>query len=377
LIDEVGGGERLMLHLVEALRSLGHSVDVYAQRVEPAVAAMLGLNTSYVKLMRCSRFYSALEGVLGASGRFVRMRRLLLLLGCLDEVAELRDSYDLVFETRTNALLPVDVVYIHFPAKFESELQRSGIHWRLYNLAVKCLVDRLEGRGMPRLVLTNSTWTKERILEAYGSVLVEVLHPPVRVEFFGEVWGTPFSERERLIVTVSRFTPEKNLHEIPRLAKALQDYEFVIAGATSKYSGAVVRRIADEVDRLGVKNVRLVLNPTSWEIRELLGRARFYLHPPFAEHFGIAIAEGIAAGAIPVVYRDGGGWTDIVSRISSELGYSRIEEATKIIRSVEADPDRAEKLRQRGREVVGEFSFENFRKGLADVVERLSREPRR
>jgi hypothetical protein len=30
--------------------------------------------------------------------------------------------------------------------------------------------------------------------------------------------------------------------------------------------------------------------------------------------FDIVTAEAAAAGLVPVVYRDGGGWTDIVSR---------------------------------------------------------------
>jgi len=81
--------------------------------------------------------------------------------------------------------------------------------------------------------------------------------------------------------------------------------------------------------------------------------------------------------ATPIVYRDGGGWTDIVSRISMSLGYARIEEAARIIKQLDGDPGLAEKLREKEREVVGEFSFENFRKGVASVVERLSREPRR
>jgi glycosyltransferase involved in cell wall biosynthesis len=53
----------------------------------------------------------------------------------------------------------------------------------------------------------------------------------------------------------------------------------------------------------------------SRRIIELMSQASIYLHPPFAEHFGIAIAEAAAAGLVPVVYRDGGGWTDIASRV--------------------------------------------------------------
>jgi len=41
--------------------------------------------------------------------------------------------------------------------------------------------------------------------------------------------------------------------------------------------------------------------------------------------FDIAIAEVAAAGLVPVVYRDGGGLTDIVSKIDQGLGYISVE----------------------------------------------------
>ena len=70
---------------------------------------------------------------------------------------------------------------------------------------------------------------------------------------------------------------------------------------------------------------------------ELYSIAKVYLHPPFPEHFGIAIAEGAAAGAVPVVYRDGGGWTDVASRIDPSLGYTNVDEAAAIVRSLLGD----------------------------------------
>jgi len=55
---------------------------------------------------------------------------------------------------------------------------------------------------------------------------------------------------------------------------------------------------------------------------------------------GLAIAETAAAGLLPVVYRDGGGWTDIVSRIDQGLGYTSVEEAASTIKSLLNDPER-------------------------------------
>jgi len=106
-------------------------------------------------------------------------------------------------------------------------------------------------------------------------------------------------------------------------------------------------------------------------ILELMSQASIYLHPPFAEHFGIAIAEAAAAGLIPVVYRDGGGWTDIVSRIDEGLGYTSVEEAAHIIRSLLNDPGRLKELSSKAREVAKGFSYERFREKLDEVLKEL------
>jgi glycosyltransferase involved in cell wall biosynthesis len=64
--------------------------------------------------------------------------------------------------------------------------------------------------------------------------------------------------------------------------------------------------------------------------------------------FDIAIAEAAAAGLVPVVYRDGGGWTGIASRVDQGLGYISVEEVTHIIRSLLNDPGRLKALSARG-----------------------------
>jgi glycosyltransferase involved in cell wall biosynthesis len=104
-----------------------------------------------------------------------------------------------------------------------------------------------------------------------------------------------------------------------------------------------------------------------------MSQASIYLHPPFAEHFGIAIAEAAATGLVPVVYRDGGGWTDIVSRIDQGLGYTSVEEAAHIVRSLLNDAERLRALSAKAREVAKGFSYEKFKGRLNEVIKELAR----
>ena len=87
--------------------------------------------------------------------------------------------------------------------------------------------------------------------------------------------------------------------------------------------------------------------------------------------FDIAISEAVATSLVPVVYRDGGGWTDIVSRIDQNLGYASVEEAASTIKSLLNDPERLKALSARAREVAKGFSYERFKERLNEVIKEL------
>lgn len=366
LLEEVGGAERLMVDLVKALRDMGLGVDVYAHFESSELLDKIGLTET--KDLKCRNFRELTARLLKKTGRFVWLARVLTYWACLEDIANLRTEYDLVFETQSRLLMPVDASYIHYPARLDIAL--SGNKVLPYELAVRYILNKIE--KPPRWILTNSTWTKRKVLEAYGDVPVEVLYPSVRLDFFGTAYKEPFMKREKIVVTISRFSSEKRLEEIPKVAKELPDYEFYIVGNTSKHSEAVIRRIRSVMTELKVSNVTLLTNAPDDSLRDLLAKARFYLHPPYAEHFGIAIAEAMAAGAIPIVYKDGGGWTDLVSPVDSMLGYDDINQVPQIVRTLEQNPDRAEEIRRRAYNHVQQFRFENFRSRLAEIIAKLA-----
>jgi glycosyltransferase involved in cell wall biosynthesis len=203
------------------------------------------------------------------------------------------------------------------------------------------------------------------VRKAYGSQRVYVVHPPVNVEELLPLGG----DRGKIVLTVSRISPEKRLTAIAEVARLLPEAEFYLVGSTSVYSGPVLREIRERAE--GLSNFHLETDVPRKRILELMSQASIYLHPPFAEHFGIAIAEAVAAGLVPVVYRDGGGWTDIASRIDKGLGYTSVEEAAHIVRSLLNDPGRLKGLSARAREVAKGFSYERFKERVGEVIEHL------
>ncbi|MEM0458971.1 MAG: glycosyltransferase family 4 protein [Thermofilaceae archaeon] len=366
LFTVCGGGERVSLEMANVLRERGFNVT-YVTNNEEALrkcGEMFQLPGDY----RVIEAKSLLEEVLGFTGRFIRYRKLLLTSRVYEKLLSF-NMEGLIVDSGTNVPLTTDISYIHYPAVFGT-VKSSSLYWKLYNWLVARKAWSMT--RSPKLVLTNSSWTAELIKETYG-LNAEVLHPPVDVDYYiydGRV-------KEKTIVTVSRLTPEKNLHLLPRLASKLPDYGWYLVGSTGEakleryFSSKLFKAIQNEKRRSQAQNFHVLTDAPRKELRELLRRAMFYVHPPFPEHFGIAVVEAMSAGAVPIVYRDGGAWVDVVSDISQELGYMKPGEIPAIIRSLENNPGKLAELRGRAVRKSMVYRREVFREKFAGILEKL------
>lgn len=365
LFSVAGGSAQVSLEIARVLKQRGFKV-IYVTNSSAAmkkVAELLGLPSEYDVI----EINSFLERILGYTGRFIRYRRLLLLRKGLLKLSLIRESSNaLVIDTDTNYPFGVDVSYIHYPLTMPT-MHSNSLLYKLYNWLVKHEAEKM--RSKPRLVLTNSSWTAKLLEETLG-VSSEIVHPPVDVDYF----LYDGREKENMIITISRLTPEKNLHLLPKIASKLSNYEWYLVGSTGvtgfelDVSRRVLRRIKREIEKLRVNNFHVITNIPRSELRELLLRARFYVHPFFPEHFGIAVAEATSAGCIPVVYRNGGAWTDIVSPISEKLGYNTLEEVPAIIRKLEEKKEELDELKMKAVKYSENFKAEVFREKLVNVL---------
>lgn len=246
--DVAGGGERLVLQIARALDELGHEVDLYTTYLDQRVFRLLASDLGWQRPPKVVR--APLAGLLRvvARGRAVRLWRLLAFREVGKYLRRAMEDYDVVVETRSNVPLDVDVSYIHYPAVLDYLADKhTSIHWRVYNWLVMELAER--ARGSPRLVLTNSSWTAEKVREAYG-LEARVLYPPVEVERFE---GVDLNRKENIVLTVSRFSQEKNLDTIVRIARLVPEAQFYVVGSTSPYSRPVINRLTGLIDELGAK----------------------------------------------------------------------------------------------------------------------------
>jgi glycosyltransferase involved in cell wall biosynthesis len=365
LFNILGGGELFALKLSQALIESGFEVelltatpvdtvklrDIYGDIEPPRIT---------VKRVREAEYLSKLM-----PGRLVRLKRLVVYREYESLMETARRKYDIVFDTQSNLPTPVDISYIHFPAVLElTGVERRGVQWAVYNQLIKYLAGRFKTPRSGR-VLTNSTWTAHKVYTAHH-VYPDILYPPVDIEYFNIV--SQNDNREKLVVTVSRFTPEKKLDKVVKVAKMLPEYTFILVGSTGPGSEKIIESLNALKEQYQVYNVELKPNLPRRELRELMGKAIFYLHPEFSEHFGIAVVEAMSAGLVPIVYRDGGAWYDAVGKISDMLGYKGIEEIPRVIKTLEDNRDLYIRLRERAVEASKQFNYENFKKKLLEEV---------
>ena len=315
------------------------------------------------------------------------------------EARRLSEEYDVLVADQSPSpaggsyLVPGDAAYFHVPGDLTGGLALPGaargggplgrLYRRLAAAAGLGAFERLVCAGAARLkVVANSTWTRDRVAELSAPLLAAapepcrreaaaslasaaVVHPPADYESLSSLYDP--GSKGGLVLTVSRLAPEKNLWSVVRVAARVPEAHFVVAGSSRGSAGAAAQLEA-LVDKLRLKNVTLERDVPRRRLVELYEEAKVYLHPLRSEPFGIAIAEGAAAGAVPVVYKDGGGWTDIASRIDQSLGYTNIDEAAAIVRSLLGNEDLWLRLSRRSVEVARDFSWGSYKRKLDAVV---------
>jgi alpha-1,2-mannosyltransferase len=182
------------------------------------------------------------------------------------------------------------------------------------------------------VVMTNSSWTQAHIHSLWGPARaerskvsdVEVVFPPVAVEELEretDVSAESERKRERVILYIAQFRPEKNHTLILRSFAELlnqspdkQPVKLALIGSVRHSDDAKrvynLRLLARE---LKVKeNVSFICDASWPEILNWLRKSWIGVNGMWNEHFGIGIVEYQAAGLISVVHDSGGPKEDIV-----------------------------------------------------------------
>ena len=229
-LNSVGGGERVCLAVIEALKELGYEVTLLT--VEPTdwlrVKRMIGTRN----VIRPDKEETIVPFKVSLFGIYMR---LLTFLKLFDN--RHKTKWDLVVNTHGD-VLPVssDIIYMHFPTfallkEIPVNLKySSSIFWRMYFTPYEKVQEILSRRLKCEILLTNSEYSAEAIRKYIG-IDARILYPPVDIRDFLKV--STNKDRRDLVVLCGRFSPEKNYEMVLRIAQELPNIEFRIIGASS------------------------------------------------------------------------------------------------------------------------------------------------
>jgi glycosyltransferase involved in cell wall biosynthesis len=95
-----------------------------------------------------------------------------------------------------------------------------------------------------------------------------------------------------------------------------------------KESAQELHRIQESIENNKVSDrVRVMTDISREELRRTLRRSKVFLHVTNGEHFGVAVAEAMASGCIPIVH-DSGGPREFVPQ---HLRFNKLREASEKI----------------------------------------------
>ena len=271
-LDTLGGGERYTLSFAKVLLDSGFTVDIFWP-------------DESIREKIYERFGISLNGV-----RFV------------NDVKR-GDSYDLCFWVSDGSIptLKARKNFLHFQIPFVDVNGRS-------------LINRMKLFRINKIIC-NSYFTKEFIDKEYG-VESMVVYPPVPV---GDIKS---KRKENMILSVGRFSQllqakkqDVLVKVFRRLCKSgLKNWKLVLAGGVEIGTADYLKKLKEE--SLGFP-IEIIQSPSYKEILNLYGKAKIYwsasgfgidefIDPKKVEHFGIAVVEAMAAGAVPLAVNKGG-----------------------------------------------------------------------
>lgn len=297
------------------------------------------------------------------------------------------------------------VYYVHFPQPLPTPRQKRstavarvaraamlGIDDAESNTGKLARIKRGFGRRIPdrswvssyAQFLANSAYTARWTQEIWG-VTGRIVFPPVR-----PVVDADWTRKGPLISSVGRFfdpvhghcKKQRDLldgfvrvHDVGRSRIGDQQWSLTFVGgadATSRNYTLDVKKAA-----IGYP-IEVCINQPRSVVQDVLSRSSIYwhgsgfgeeesVHPERFEHFGIAVVEAMAAGAVPVVF-GAAGPAEIVRHGVDGFHWHTLDELAHHTYALMADPERRRAMAEAAVERSREFSLERFRTAFDGAI---------
>jgi len=381
-----GGGEGVCVWMLEALRADHDLCLLVWERPDfGALDAFFGTSLAAAGI-EVRLAYPRLPDRLRRS-RFARQLKHWALL------AEARRQPDvdlLIAADEESDLGGAGIQYLHFP-RLQYLSASGGVRPTAARLAQQLAFAlyrragaRATGFSLARMrrntTVVNSDWTGAEVQRLHGIDTITV-HPPA----VGPFPAVPWSDRTDGFVAVGRIVPEKRLELIIDIVGGVREAAGVRGapqgdtgdGALDASSSMPLHIVASAGDpayearvlaraREAGPWVRVHRHLSRLELVRLLTRHRYGIHGMAEEHFGMAVAEMVAAGMIPFVPR-GGGQVEIVR--DERLLWTSIDDAVTKIGALRSSPAAQESVRATLAARAPELGPERFMREIRTVVQ--------
>jgi glycosyltransferase involved in cell wall biosynthesis len=208
------------------------------------------------------------------------------------------------------------------------------------------------------IVVPVSEFTKNEILQISGPSDVQLVYNSIDTEKY-----TPLGEKENIVITVcyisKRNVAIKGLITFVNTAKLLPNVDFFIIGKD-------VDESAEQLKDISPPNLSFITNIPEDTLLRWYRKAKVYCQLSYRESFGVALAEAMACGCIPVI-TDKGAMHEITGDIGYQVPYGDADATAEVIRKALASHD-GDRARER---IVENFSSEKRERELVDVIEEL------
>lgn len=271
-------------------------------------------------------------------------------------------GFDLVVSSGEIPTNHESIQYVHYPRFYTHRVTGSTVE-AIYQKACRIAgqYDRsLVGSGK---FITNSKWTKNIVDNLYD-VESEVIYPPIKTN---KIKGKKWKNKEDGFVCVGRIEESKNTHKIIDIINEVVDsgvnthLHIIGPHNNDKY----FKRIQNKSSTKPHIHLDGVLSRD--RLLEMLEQHKYGIHGKPREHFGIVVAEMVAAGTIPVV-PDSGGQTEIVKNIDS-LTYKTTEQAIGNIKSLLTSSEMQKIIIDKLHGSEHRFSLDKFAREISTKVD--------
>ncbi|KAH9480376.1 GDP-Man:Man(3)GlcNAc(2)-PP-Dol alpha-1,2-mannosyltransferase [Psilocybe cubensis] len=259
-------------------------------------------------------------------------------------------------------------------------------------------------------IMVNSSWTKNHVdsILNHSDTLMDALHPLLAFKSLmtknapeharivyppcdtSEMAQFPLLPRERIVLSVAQFRPEKDhkeqLNAFHLLLEKFPEYKgeggkgvklVVVGGSRNEGDANRVAELRKQAQELGIEPYTdFIINASYPIVLDLLSKASIGLSTMVDEHFGINVVEFMAAGVIPIAHASGGPLKDIIVPFNGEpTGFharTTQEFADAMHTVLSLNPEEESGMRWRARAwAVQRFSEEEFERGWNESGWRL------